>query len=100
MKFSYIDLINIFNEWSLDYGVSANIQIVFFKILYFIDKYRWQEWTKISNARLAMSCGIHEHTLIRLRNKLIKFGIFSYKGGKKGEPGSYKINEKFFDNSG
>jgi hypothetical protein len=98
MKYTYIDLINGFNDWCYSNSLDIKAQIIFFKILYLMNKDKWKEWTEISNFRLMDLAKFSSEThFVKQRDKLIELGFFEYQKGKKGQPNKYKISEEGFE---
>ena len=92
MEFTYLDLINGFNDWCENNYLDIKSQMIFFKILHLINRSGWQEWTQISNMRLKDFCGIEsDKSFIRLRDKLIEVGFIEYQKGKKSQPSKYRL---------
>lgn len=88
---SYIDFINNFWQKDLEATFSHLEVHLFFKLLEINNKLGWKNDFKYPNARLEGDLGTRPKNLIQARQRLIDFGIISYKKGTTRDAGIYRI---------
>ena len=88
---SYIDFINNFWQKDLEATFSHLEVHLFFKLLEVNNKLGWKNDFKYPNARLEGDLGTRPKNLIQARQRLIDFGVISYKKGTTRDAGIYRI---------
>ena len=88
---SYIDFINNFWQKDLEATFSHLEVHLFFKLLEINNKLGWKNDFKYPNARLEGDLGTRPKNLIQARQRLIDFGVISYKKGTTRDAGIYRI---------
>ena len=87
----YIDFINNFWQKDLEATFSHLEVHLFFKLLEINNKLGWKNDFKYPNARLEGDLGTRPKNLIQARQRLIDFGVISYKKGTTRDAGIYRI---------
>ncbi len=88
---SYIDFINNFWQKDLEATFSHLEVHLFFKLLEINNKLGWKNDFKYPNARLEGDLGTRPKNLIQARQRLVDFGVISYKKGTTRDAGIYRI---------
>lgn len=89
---NYIAEINAFEQWLESNHLSANAQLLWYKLMQRFNKAGWQEWIQVDNLRLMAALQTSsEKTFIKCRDDLVKAGLIEFQRGKKGCPNKYKI---------
>ncbi len=81
---NYLDEILAFEQWLETHYLPISPQLLWYKQIYFCDRYRWSEWVTVDNLRLMAATRMsHEATLIKARDELIKAGLVEYQESKE-----------------
>jgi hypothetical protein len=88
---SYIDLINRF--WSIDLEANfSHLDVhLFFKLLEVNNRLGWKNEFKYPNTRLESEIGSRQKNLIQSRNRLVDFGLITYRKGTTRIAGTYSV---------
>lgn len=89
---NFIVEMNAFIQWLESESLSANAQLLWFKLFNLNNRCAWKEWMQVDNQRLMHFIKANSrNTMMRARDELVDVGLLEYKRGKKGVPGSYKM---------
>ena len=89
---NYIKEINGFERWVETHYLSANAQLLWYKLMSLFNKSGWREWVSADNLRLMAAIGVsREETLIQARKQLIDAGLIVFHRGRKGSPSRYRM---------
>ena len=92
---TYIEYLNVFNQWLETNALPASSQLMYFKLLNIFNRAGWPEDVGVDNLRLMFMADIKsEKTMIRARDKLVEAGFISYQKGKKCSPNRYTLLKK------
>lgn len=90
----YITQINLFNQWLETNYLTANAQLLWYKLMNLFNKTGWADWVQVDNLRLMTFIQAESKgTAIRARDELKEKGFLEYKKGCKGSPNAYKITD-------
>jgi hypothetical protein len=93
MEINYLAEIIAFERWLESHYLPIPSQLLWYKLMYIVNKAGWCEWVVVDNLRLMAAVSMsREATLIKARDDLLKAGLIQYQKGKKGSPNKYKIN--------
>lgn len=90
---NYIAEINAFSDRMERAPLSTNAQLLWYKLMQFSNRLRWQEQFQVDNDRLMKLVNISsQHTLRAARKELADDGLISFTPGVKGKPTVYKLH--------
>ncbi len=88
---NYIELINKFWTINLEATFSHAEVHLYFKLLEINNRLGWKNEFKLPNTRLEGETGMRSKTLINARQRLIDFGLITYKKGSTRKAGTYSF---------
>lgn len=89
---NYLREINAFERRMKRAPLSANAQLLWYKLMAFANGLFWPEKFQIDNNRLMEMLNVQSlHTLNVARKELIEGGLVSFFPGKKGTPSTYRM---------
>lgn len=89
---NYITEINGFERWLEINYLHPTAQLLWYKLMYYNNRFGWEEWFQVDNRRLMMALQIsREASLIEHRDRLVNAGLIDFKKGRKGAPNSYRM---------
>lgn len=93
---NYLLAIKAFEQWTEINYLSANAQMIWYKLMALANRCGWPEWISIDNIRLMGIAQIaNEKSLIEAKKELEKAGFIQYQKGKKNCPCKYKLTENY-----
>lgn len=96
---NYIAELNAFERALETVRLSANAQLLWYKLMCLANRSNWSEWIEVDNGRLAGMLGIHRNSVISARDKLVEKNFIEYQRGKGRGIGRYKIISLMHKNS-
>lgn len=92
MEINFINEILSFERWLETHYLSANAQLLWYKLFLLSNKCGFCEYIQVDNQRLMSYLHIsREQSLVDIRSQLIQAGLIKYTKGKKGSPSKYHI---------
>lgn len=84
--------INAFERMMRKAPLSANAQLLWYKLMNFDNLLHWEQWFSIDNDRLVkIGCIGSKNTTLAARDQLIANGYLIFQKGVKGKPSKYML---------
>ena len=88
----YVTQINAFHRFTEGHYLSANAQLLWFKLMNLFNVCGWPEWVQADANRIMHWIGAgNVKAVYRARDALVKAGLLEYVKGHKGCPNRYRM---------